>query len=156
MTRLIWRAALALLWLAPAGIRVSPAGASSVRKLALSELYCEADLVAYAVVERQSVEGDFQLSTLRVLGAIKGSAESGEVVERSSSGLHGDHPAYATQQAVVAFLATIPGSDQYRTVGLAQGKYEIVGGRVTRADLGLEEFLSVLERIDCDPANQPS
>ena len=47
-------------------------------------------------------------------------------------------------------LAALPDSRHYRTVQASQGKFEVVGGRVARTDQPLADFLSALERLQCD------
>jgi hypothetical protein len=119
----------AVLFLAPLPVR-----ASIVVPLDLSELVQRADLIAHGDVGRQdsSWEGGriITRTVVRLRAALKGAAAK-EIVVRTTGGvvhgigqiLHGEAKLVPGEE-VVLFLRAEGG--EYRSVGLAQGKFQIV------------------------------
>ena len=127
-------------------------------KPTVRDLYCRATVVVHGVVTGQLEEQGSLLSTIELYRLLKGppGASPKSVVERSSAGLHGGHTRYRPAQEVVAFLEALPDSPHYRTVQASQGKFEVVEGRVPRPGQALGDFLSALERLQCDEPPAPS
>lgn len=134
-------------------ILITMGEASSERKLTVRDLVCQADVIVYGIVHNQYREGDFQLSAIAPLNILKAPERStpSTIIVRSSAYLFGGHPEYQLDQELIVFLEAIPGSSQYRTVGVSQGKFEVKNKRVLRPDLPVEEFLAQIEEHNCEP-----
>lgn len=136
------------------------ARASVVVKMELAELTSEADVIAHGTVTKQeSVWEERRIvtrATLKVAGALKGTASAqlvirsmGGVVDGIAQRVYGE-PHYEPGEEVVIFLRGL-GGGEYRTIGMAQGKFRLLteGGK-TRAAQGLDG-LALARR----PSQQP-
>jgi hypothetical protein len=146
------RLAFALALFAAAG----PARASVVVPLDLSALCEKAGLIVHGeVLKQESVWEKGRIvtrSVVKVLGALKGSADREVVVRHMGGVVHGigqkvyGETTLGVGEEVVLFLRPMGG--EYRTVGMAQGKFKVVvdprsGARRAVQELAGLEFLRV-------------
>ena len=137
-----------LLWLA-ATLLASPATATTMVKLELSELCWIADLVAEAEVTAVEAEladnGVFirTVATLRLTHVLKGGAiEGDQVLVREWGGrLAGEvtempsAPVYIPGERVMGFLEAERKGSLFRTVGMIQGKFTLIEEQDTGRDI---------------------
>lgn len=126
----------------------APASASVVVPLDLPELVGRSELIVHAVPTRQESvwEGGriVTRTTLRVIGALKGSAGKevevrhfGGVVHGIGQKLYGE-PTFSLGEEVVLFLRSQGG--ELRTVGMAQGKFRVVADPRTGRREAIQEL----------------
>jgi hypothetical protein len=94
---------------------------------------------------RQDHQYVYTYVTLDVDRALKGTAPSSIVLEELGGNANGMHvtvpgsPEFEVGEHVIVFLEAKEGSEYYRTVAMAQGKFSIVqdaaGARLTRPDV---------------------
>ena len=121
-------------------LAASPATATSMVRLSLSELTYISDLIVLAEVEQSDPErapGEVYIktvSTLRLLRVIKGDLIEGDriLVREWGGRLAGEQtnlpgaPRYIAGERVMVFLERDQGGLMWRTVGLSQGKMTLV------------------------------
>ena len=84
-------------------------------------------------------------ATVSQFEVIKGSAPD-SIIVTAVAGME-DHPDFKVGEQVVLFLVSNEDGETYRTVALAQGKFDVTDGQITREGLSVEEFLSKIREL---------
>ena len=146
LTRPLFARSLAALAIAFVGLSALPAHATVMVELAMEQLIGSADVIVHARVLRSGTQletfaGHLEphtITELEVRDTLKGSPdervtidEIGGATDDGGSWIDGT-PRYEAGDEVVVFLRRLP-SAAYRTVGMSQGRFEVVHAIATSA-----------------------
>ena len=134
----------------------------------LQGLVESAELIIYGRVgglttERQTIKADLSSemhgrglytinASISPIEVIKGHAPD-PVIVTSIAGME-DHPVFRADENAIFFLVCNKDEGTYRTVALAQGKYDVANGQVVREGLKVEEFINLIR--DMLPPTSPA
>jgi len=129
---------------------------ASMAPVSLQSLAENADLIIYGQVDglttKQRLFKPGSLSEMEGLAvydihvsvspieAIKGHIPTPVVVVTTVAGME-DHAVFRAGEQAILFLVRNEGEETYTTVALAQGKFDVSDGQVTRAELSVQDFL---------------
>ena len=132
------------------------ASMASLGVMPLEDLASKADAIVYGrviAIDIEHQESDTPagkvvrlVATVRVdpYETLKGGG--GPVIVRAVENME-DSPRFIQDAEVVLFLGINESGPDYAVIGLTQGKFDVVDGRVTREQVGVETFLDQVRAL---------